>query len=45
MKVEAYYPKKLHVRLVILLRILALGLLIGDVMDCQGRNREGSDNR
>jgi polysaccharide export outer membrane protein len=44
MEVEAYYPKKLHVRLVILLRILALGLLIGDVVECQAQG-QGKERR
>jgi polysaccharide export outer membrane protein len=37
MKVEAYYPQRLLISLVILFCILALGPAMGDLMDCQAQ--------
>jgi protein involved in polysaccharide export with SLBB domain len=37
MKVEAYYPQRLFISLVILLCVLALGPAMGDLMDCQAQ--------
>jgi polysaccharide export outer membrane protein len=37
MKVEAYYPQRLPICLVILFCILALGPVMGDLMDCQAQ--------
>src|SRR5215470_17025712 len=40
MKVEAYYPQRLLISLVILLCVLALGPAMGDLMDCQAQESE-----
>jgi protein involved in polysaccharide export with SLBB domain len=40
MKVEAYYPQRLFISLVILLCILALGPAMGDLMDCRAQAQE-----
>jgi protein involved in polysaccharide export with SLBB domain len=41
MKVEAYYPQRLLISLVILLCVLALGPAAGDLMDCRAQSQEG----
>ena len=40
MKVEAYYPQRLFISLVILLCVLALGPALGDLMDCRAQAQE-----
>jgi polysaccharide export outer membrane protein len=40
MKVEAYYPQRLLINLVILLCSLALGPAMGDLMDCRAQAQE-----
>jgi polysaccharide export outer membrane protein len=40
MKVEAYYPQRLFIELVILLCILALGPALGNLMDCRAQAQE-----
>ncbi|MGH9752198.1 MAG: polysaccharide biosynthesis/export family protein [Blastocatellia bacterium] len=40
MKVEAYYPQRILISLVILFCILALGPAMGDLMDCQAQESE-----
>ncbi|HEV2664236.1 MAG TPA: polysaccharide biosynthesis/export family protein [Blastocatellia bacterium] len=40
MKVEAYYPQRLLISLVILLCVLALGPAMGALMDCQAQAQE-----
>ena len=37
MKVEAYYPQRLLISLVVLFCILALGPAMGGLMDCQAQ--------
>src|SRR5215831_20992218 len=40
MKVEAYYPQRLFISLVILLCVLAIGPALGDLMDCRAQAQE-----
>jgi polysaccharide export outer membrane protein len=40
MKVEAYYPQRLFISLVIALCLLALGPALGDLMDCRAQAQE-----
>src|SRR5215813_10074787 len=40
MKVEAYYPQRLLISLVILLCVLALGHALGDLRDCRAQSQE-----
>jgi protein involved in polysaccharide export with SLBB domain len=40
MKVEAYYPQRLFISLVVLLCVLALGPAMGDLMDCRAQAQE-----
>ena len=40
MKVEAYYPQRLFMSLVILLCVLAPGHALGDLMDCRAQTQE-----
>ena len=43
MKVEAYYPQRLLISLVVLLCILALGPATGGLTDCQAQRRRAGD--